>query len=412
MRIAFSLPIFKPADTSDSSFLHQMMLMEGLKRRGNTLSMIAPASLSDVVFTRNLSEPDLVRRTWSEAGWFKLASKAAWRLQRGLGVPYLNFFSNACLYDAALRCLPGQDLVHERNGLYKMGVAMACRRLRIPYLLFFDADDILEHDLFGKPLQGALRWRARQAIRYNLSAASRVICVSEAAKRHLIAAWQVPEDKIAVFVNGVNIERFRPDLEGRAAVRLKLGMDEDPLVIFVGSFFPYQDVHILLDAFARVRDQIPRARLLLVGEGEQYEQEMAYARELGLAESVHFTGFLPQADIPPLINAADVAVAPYTRLKDEQFLGSSLKIFEYMACGAAVIASDMGQIREVICNEGNGLLVPAGDCEGLASAMLRLLGDRQLCLQLGKQARRDAVQNYSWERYIRRLEEVYAAVLQ
>lgn len=410
-RIAFSLPVFRPPVTSDTSIMLQYMMMDKLKARGHALTCIAPVDWQDVICSADLASPLLAVRTWSRSLGFNLARKAAWRVQRALGVPYLNVFSNLSLYDAALQCLPGHDLVQERNGLYKMGVAKACRRLRLPYILFFDADDILEHELFGKPLKGLLRWRAVQAIRYNLNTAVRVLCVSTLARDHLVNAWQVPAERIVVLPNAVDVERFRPYPASRGQLRSRFGVGEEPLILFVGSFFPYQDVELLLRSFRIVLEGYPRARLILVGEGEQHAQMVQYAHSLGLGNSVQFTGFLPHDEIPMLISAADVAIAPYKKIDERRFLGSSMKLVEYMACGAAVVATKIGQLQEVIRMDENGILVPPGEAEALAHAIQRLLHDPSLRSRLGEQARKDAIQAYSWEAYITRLEGVYAAVI-
>ena len=411
-RIAYCLPVFRPPNTTDTSVLLQNLVMEKLRSRGHILTLVAPKDLRDVICTTNPNDPMLVERTWSRTTWFNLTSKAAWRAQKWLGIPYLNVFSNLCLYDACMRCLPGHHIVQERIGLYKMGVAMACRRLHLPYIVFFDSDEILEHDLFGTPLEGVVRWRAAQAIRYNLKSSVRVICVSNSAKAHLISVWGVSEEKIAVFPNAVDVERFQPQPEFTSDIRARFGIDDNPLVVFVGSFFPYQDVKGLLEAFAALLVDYPQVRLLLVGEGEQYPEMVKYASSLGLDSSVKFTGFLAHAEIPSIMSAADIAVAPYARIEDNNFLGSSMKLVEYLASGTAVIASDNGQINDVIRDGVNGLLVPAGNVNALVSALVKLINNTQYRQELGKQARRDALREYSWNTYISRLEGLYASVLE
>jgi len=411
-RIAYCLPVFRPSDTTDTSILLQNLIMEKLKARGYALTLVAPKDMEDVICTVDLTDPKLVERTWSKTGWFNLASRATWHLQRWLGIPYLNVFANLRLYDAGLQCLPGHDIIQERIGLYKMGIAMACKHLNLPYILFFDSDEILEHDLFGTPIKGLLLRRASQAIRYNLANAARILCVSTLAKTHLVNSWQIPNEKIEVFPNAVDVQRFCPDPGSRAEIKARLGIGEAPMLLFVGSFFPYQDIRTLLDGFARVVMDYPQARLVLVGEGEQYKEMVQYAGGLGLNGSVIFTGFLRHTDIPSMMSAADIAIASYIRIKAEKFLGSSMKLVEYMSSGTAVIASDNGQISEVIQDGFNGILVPASDVNALENAMKRLIGDSQFRQTLGQQARKDAMQRFSWDTYISRLESIYASVIE
>jgi glycosyltransferase involved in cell wall biosynthesis len=319
-------------------------------------------------------------------------------------------FANYRRFDACLRCLPGHDLVYERNGLYKIGVAMACKRLRLPYVLFLDADEILEHDYMGKPITGILRWRAQSMLRYNLRVANAIICVSEPAKLNLITNWHVPAEKIVVFPNGVDVQRFRPYPETRAALRASLGADTNPLLIFVGSFYGWHDVTTLLEAFAQTLVRRPAARLTLVGDGEQRQAMQQRAIELGIGSAVHFTGAVPHTEVPQLVGAADIAVAPYPMMQQALWL-SPMKLFEYMAAGLAVIASDVGQLGEVVNDGNNGLLTPPGNAAAMAAAMQRLIDEPALRTRLGAQARKDAQQKYSWEQYIARLERLYTTVI-
>jgi glycosyltransferase involved in cell wall biosynthesis len=277
-------------------------------------------------------------------------------------------------------------------------------------VLFFDADPIFEHDFMGEPITGILRWRARQMIGYTLMVADGVICVSEPAKAQLIASCSVPAEKIVVLPNGIDVHRFRPYPEARPDVRAWLGIDTNPLIVFVGRFHLWHDVATLLDAFAQVLAAYPRACLVLVGDGRQRQAMVQHTADVGIGHAVQFTGLLPHAEIPRLLSTADMAVAPYPKMRHE-FWGSPTKLFEYMASGTAVVGSAVGQVAEVLQDGVNGLLVPPGDALALAAALKRLIDDPALRSRLGQRAREDAVQKYSWEHYVSRLERVYAAVV-
>lgn len=411
LEIAFCLPALRPESEGDTSLLLQMLIARRLKSHGHQIRFVAPLNQEDVICTANPEERKIVSRTWSAAAWFRFSAKAAWKLQQALGIPYLNFFSNRSFYDAYLRCLPGVDLVQERNGIYRMAAAMACKRLKLPYVLFFDGDDILEQNFLGVNMGKLLHRRAEQMIRFNLSAADRVICVSDIAKARLINVWQVPERKIAVFVNGVDTDLYRPAAENVQADRAALGYTDEPLIVFVGSFYPWQDVRLLLESFVEVLKEEPRARLLMVGDGKQYQSTVQYVHDLGIQEAVRFTGFLKQEEVFRRVNAADIAVAPYTKMDPANFIGSPMKLFEYMACGKAVVATGMGQITEVIDNGTNGLCVPPGDSQAFAACLLQLIRAPGLRERLGSQARVAAVKKYSWEDYADRLEAFYRTVI-
>lgn len=407
LKIAYCLPQL----TGGADLLQQKTIASGLQSRGHELTFIAPVDLSETVCTRNLQELTLAPRTWSKSAWFTLARKITWTAQKALGIPYLNVFSNYALYDACLQCLPGHNIVQERNGLYKMGVAMACKRLHLPYVLFFDADDLFEHEFLGHPITGILHWRAKKIIQYTLAAARGIVCVSGATKNRLVNVWRVPEEKIAVFPNGVDVHNFQPYPEKRAEVRRSLGLESEPVVTYVGGFYRWHDITTLLEAFVKVLENYPEARLLLVGDGEQRQAMVDRAGFLGIEKSVKFTGSLPNTQIPPLLSATDVAVVPYPKM-EQPWWGSSMKLFEYLASGTAVVASDVGeQVTEVIRDGVNGLLAVPGDPDSLASLFMRLIANPGLRAKLGEQARQDAVTKYSWDHYLARLERVYEAVM-
>lgn len=416
LKIAFCLPDqdwlaqMATGDPKDAAHIQQLYIANGLRARGHSLTFIAPRGVNQLICTNDLNRPMIAVQTWTQSKWFDWTSRVAWKTQQLLRVSYLNFFSNLRRYDAALRCLPGHTLAFERNGLYNVGIAMACKKLALPYIMFFDADQIVEHDYMNKPITGWLRWRAKQILCYNLDVASRIVCVSEPARRHLIANWQVPSHKIAVLPNGVDVQRFQPDSIKRTQTRTTLRLSDQPLIIFVGSFHKWHDVATLLNAFACVRTSCPDAHLLLVGDGSQREVMIQHAANLGIEQAVHFTGHVPHAQVSALVNAADIAVVPVPLMKQDPWL-SPMKLFEYMAAGKPIVASALGQVTQVIRDNDNGLLVPPGNAAMLADALLRLIGDANLRERLGQQARADAVREYSWEKHVASLEGVFARVL-
>ncbi len=416
LRIVIGVPEWLPfyqvmsGQPADATYVIQGNLSKGLMARGHSLTFIAPKSVDDFVVTTDPAEAHVAPRTWSAGGLFDLTSKLAWRIQKLLGIPYLNFFSNYRFLDASLHSLKDIDVIYERNGLYNSGLAMAAKHLHLPYVIFFEADQIMELDIMDRPITGLLRWRANQLLRYNLNAADCIICVTDAGKRHLVNKWNIPAGKIVVFPNAVHVDRFKPDADARAQIRASLGMREEPMVMFVGNFFHWHDVVTLLRAFAEAMRICPEARLVLVGDGERRAEMMKHASELGLDHAVKFTGIVPHAEVPRYIAAADLAVVPYPPMQQEMWL-SPLKLFEYMSSGKAVVASAVGQIVDVLRDGENGLLVPPGDVSAMSNALIKLFRDPALRTKLGTQAREDAVQKFSWESYLTRLERIFEAVI-
>lgn len=416
LRIAYCLPTLEPLrqlvnnQPVEASFIQQQYIIAALCTRQHQLTLVAQHNFNQTICTNNLDELQVAPRSWSTHPLFEMSSKIAWRIQQFAGIPYLNLFSNLRHFDACQRCLLGHDLVYEQNSLYSIGAALACQRAHLPYVLFFDADEIMEHRYRGQPLSKLLQWHATGLLKYKLKLAHRIICVSEQTKAHLFTTWQVPKEKIAVFPNAVDVQRFRPDATARAAVRADWGLRDQPIIIFVGNFLEWQDVKTLLQAFAQTLTTRPDAHLILVGDGPTRAAMQQLAVALGIAGAVTFTGLLPHLAIPRLLNAADIAVAPYPHM-DQELWHSPMKLFEYMAAGKAIIASNMGQITDILTNNDTGLLVPPGDVAALAAAQQRLISNPDLRKQLGLRAHEVAQQEHDWQHYVLSLEQLFTAVV-
>jgi glycosyltransferase involved in cell wall biosynthesis len=200
--------------------------------------------------------------------------------------------------------------------------------------------------------------------------------------------------------NGVNVSRFRPDVppfHPRDSNTFTVG--------FVGNFKPWHGLPVLVDAFDRLHRRHPNTRLLVVGEGLERERVEQDVRKRNLTEAATLTGRVDNADIPSYIASMDVATAPYPASAEEEFYFSPLKLFEYMAAGATIVASRIGQIAEVIDHDQTGLLVPSGDAEALADALERLLLDAKLRNSLGANARSAAVAKHTWTASVQRVLE-------
>lgn len=384
----------------------------GLKQAGHQVSLLALKGRS-VIVVRDVSKLDCANQAalgLSATRPFLLFESGVRRLQRELGLSYYAFFDTYRFYEACCRYLANYALCHEYSGLFSLGAALACLKLGIPYILTSDADLLLERAIVDKPLRGlharVATWEAR--ISYRL--AQKIICVSEPAKQHLIQTWAVDPEKIVVVPNGVDIELFTATFYDSQAVRAQLGLRNQPVVMFVGGFQPWHGLENLVESFAQVVCLVPEAILLLVGDGPVRSAIEQKSAELGLADRVIITGFISHDRIPEMLAIADVVTAPYPRLPEEMWF-SPLKLYEYMAAGKAIVASKEGQISDVIQDGCTGLLVEADDVEELAQALVKLLEAPAERERLGQNARRQAVEQHSWEQYIRRLEEIYTSVL-
>jgi len=152
-------------------------------------------------------------------------------------------------------------------------------------------------------------------------------------------------------------------------------------IIYIGGLKPVKGIPTLIEAFAEVAKVIPEARLILVGDGSLRPTIEKRIRELGLENKVLITGFIPNNQIPKILERASVFVLPsYAE-------GLSNALLQAMAAGLPCIVSDIEGNREVIRHEVNGLLFPVGNSKALAKALIQVLTDKELASKLGLIAR-------------------------
>jgi glycosyltransferase involved in cell wall biosynthesis len=396
---------------SRGNFTHQGYIIKGLEKR-NKVDLIVQCGSWEMGIDDNNGQVITFDRTWSKSLWFKIATNITWRIQKLFRIPNLNCFTTLARFDALRKPLSTYDLVIERLGKFRASVALTARLLKKPYVLFFIADPLFEEDLMGHPLKGLLKWQARNMISFCLRTADRVVCVSSALQRQLENNYGIPGNKVFVLPNCVDTHKFRPYPEQRVAVRQRYNIGDNPLIVFVGTFYEWQDIGTLVEAFSTLHSKNSEARLILVGDGVNKTIIEDLVLHLGLEKVITLTGSIPFEEVPYLLSAADISVAPYKKMEVE-FWESPMKLFEYMASGTALITSSIGQISEIVKNEENGLLVEPGDAGALSLAMERLINNPSLRRSLSQTARQDVERSFSWEQYIERLEslldEVFAS---
>lgn len=396
--------------------LHIFHTIQGLRQAGHRVALVALQGRRvlwtedpQVFESDSLSPSHFARLGLSGAAPFKLFESGVRRIQTELKLPYLALFDSQRMYDACRQNLHGYDLIHERYNLLSLGGTLASRRLGIPYVLEVNADLIEEREFQGTPERGLRRRFALWATKYCFDAADRIICVSAPLKDHLIKKWAIDADKIVVVSNAADTKTFGSPYD-TGSIRRRFGLTNEPVVMFVGGFYAWHDLPLLVESFASVVRQVPQARLMLVGDGRTRSVVEQTIAEHGLQHAVIMAGRVAHSQIPEMLAIADVAVAPNVAFFNGHG-GSPLKVFEYMAAGKAIVATKTGQVAEVIEEGRNGLLVEPRDAPGFANAITTLLNDPAERSRLGQNARQQAVEQHSWEHYSRKLEEIYLSVL-
>lgn len=206
--------------------------------------------------------------------------------------------------------------------------------------------------------------------------------------------------RIAIVPDGVRASRRPPQPRKEPSRRV---------AAYAGHLYAWKGVDVLLEALALM----PDVRGLIVG-GHRAEPDLArttsLADRLGLAGRVTFTGLVEPALVADLLSRADVLILPNTASAISTRFTSPLKLFEYMAAGRPIVASDLPSIREILRDGENALLVEPGNASALAAAVQRVLADPELAAALARAAL-DQVPAYSWERRAQRLETLFDEVI-
>jgi glycosyltransferase involved in cell wall biosynthesis len=348
---------------------------------------------------------------WSGTAPFKRFESGIRRLQSALHFPYLALFDSYRMAEAGAMNLMGYDLIHERFNLLALGGAWASKKLGIPFVLEVNADLLEQRRFKGIQERGLRRLFAIWATRICFETAAQIICISPRLKQHLHTKWNIDQSKLTVLPCAADVEAFKPNYNS-PTVRKNLGLTTEPVVMWVGGFYPWHDLSLLLDSFALILQRRPDARLVLVGDGQTRSSVEDMVTKNGMSHAVIMTGTIAHSHVPEMLSIADVAVVPSASITAGLGgTGTPLKLFEYMAAGKAIVATALNEAAEVIQHGHNGVLVEAGDVKQFAEATLKLIDEPGERYRLGQNAREQAVKYNSWEHYTRRLEEIYFNVV-
>ena len=284
------------------------------------------------------------------------------------------------------------DLVYERYSLWSFaGMDYACT-IGVPGVLEVNAPLIEEQIKYRKLVN---RDKAKQVAEQAFGAATTLIAVSQTVADYL-ENYSMAKGRIHVVPNGVDPSRFSKEIKPSLACTR-----EEFIIGFVGTMKPWHDLSSLIDAFAKLHHQDSNTRLLMVGDGKGLKKVRENLSAHNCSQAVHFTGAVSPERIPGLLAAMDVAVAPYSL--DSQCYFSPLKVYEYMAAGLPVVASQVGQLAELIQDGVNGLLCPPDDSDCLGNKLSLLKSDPKLRSRLGEAAKECIDQYYTWDIVVRRI---------
>ena len=303
------------------------------------------------------------------------------------------------------------DVIHAHSPVLNALPALwVGRKAKVPVVYevrAFWEDAAVDH---GSTTEGSLRYRTTRAMEsFALRRADHVTTICEGLRSD-IAARGIPEQRIEVIPNAVDVSAFTFGAEPDPELRRKLGLDGALVVGFCGSFYAYEGISLIIDAAHRMLPRHPNLRVLLVGGGPQEENLKAQVARLGLGEQVIFTGRVPQADVQRYYELIDVLAYPRLSMRLTELV-TPLKPLEAMAQGRMFVASDVGGHRELVRDGETGFLFPAGDAAALERAIEAMLARREQWPQIRAQARRFVESERTWTSSVARYDEVYRSAL-
>lgn len=294
------------------------------------------------------------------------------------------------------------DVVHThsaKGGLVGRHVAW---NLRIPAVI---------HTVHGAPFhpyQSAIsREFFRRCERWAARRCHRLISVADAMTDLMVDAQVAPREKFTTIHSGMDVEPFLHADEHRSAIRAKYGLKSEHVVVGkIARLFHLKGHDDLISAAAKVAQQNPNIRFLLVGDGILREELTARIATLGLSQHFIFTGLVQPVEMPAMISAMDVLV--HTSYRE----GLARALPQALIAGRPVISYDVDGAREVTISGQTGILVPPQDTDALADALATLAGNAELRARLGSAGQQRFTEQFRHQRMTGLVREVYQQVLE
>ena len=245
--------------------------MHGLQQAGHEVTLLALQG-RQVLCTKDLQIFNSDKRLSSHYGYlglsghalFKLFESGVRRLQSELHLPYFALFDSYRMADACFQNLQGFDLIHERFNLLSLGAALASRKLGLPFVLEVNADLLEQRKFKGISGERPASFICCVGDSILFKVATKIICISSDLKDHLHRQWNIEDHKLAVLPCAADVEAFKPK-DKAEVVRRGLGLTTEPVVMWVGGFYPWHDLDLLLECFVEVLQKQPQSQVSFSG---------------------------------------------------------------------------------------------------------------------------------------------------
>jgi D-inositol-3-phosphate glycosyltransferase len=307
------------------------------------------------------------------------------------------------------------DLIHSHYWMSGIAAEVLKEKWNAPVLQMFHTLGLMKNQIAqsDEEREGAYRINGEKRV---MQIADRIVAATPAEEKQLTSLYHVPSEKIVTIPPGVDTSRFYPISQDEAKEAINVAC-KNRLLLFVGRIEPLKGLPNLIRALDMIRksgNPISQSYCLVVIGGEPdaspdtMPQEMAHVKalckELGVENLVVFLGKKSQETLPYYYSAADILIMP------SYYESFGMVALEAMACGTPVIASQVGGLPFLVQNGITGYVVPGGSAEALVEPLLKLMGNAEIRLKMGKQASIYALQ-YSWDLIAQRIAAVYRELI-
>ncbi|MCR4404989.1 MAG: glycosyltransferase family 4 protein [Candidatus Acetothermia bacterium] len=298
------------------------------------------------------------------------------------------------------------DIVHVHTPVAAVLGRVAAKLARVP-IIIYTAHGFYFHELMAPWKRRLIIWVERLLGRY----CTDMLFTQSGEDRGTAIKERIATEERAIWIgNGVDTQAFT--ISPKPSLRTELGLDpEDKVIGFIGRLVGEKGVEELLEALGQVIEEIPRAKLLVVGDTLESDRDRRATERLqqlirrnNLEDRIKFTGF--REDIPGLLSIMDLFVLPSHRE------GMPRTILEAMAAGKPVVTTNIRGCREEVVGGVTGLLVPVKDPEALAQAIIRVLSDENLARRMGQAGRKRAVEEFDERFVLERQIKVYQRLVE
>jgi PEP-CTERM/exosortase A-associated glycosyltransferase len=300
------------------------------------------------------------------------------------------------------------DILHAHSPVLNAIPALRVgEKLGIPVVYEIRAfweDAAVDH---GTTREGSLRYRLTRGLEtWALRRVDHAFTICEGLRADIVARG-IPDWKVTVIPNAVDIEGFQLSGAPDAELKTRLSLDGTTVLGFIGSFYAYEGLDLLLDAFPAMLAKRPDLRILLVGGGPQEDKLKAQAQRLGITDKVIFTGRVPHSEVSRYYDLIDLLAYPRHSMRLTELV-TPLKPLEAMAQGRIFIASDVGGHKELIRDGETGRLFKAGSASALAEVAEEMLAHPEKWPNYRRAGRTFVEEVRNWPNSVANYRDVYA----